>query len=137
MSPSGHTFSKPATPFELKSYFCHVVQNATLNTFEKKVNYEIEKLLSIKNKQYQQNLTKEEREALKELSENNNVVIKRVVWGYEQYIKEAHRQLGDTTFYVPLTQWFSNFFCHSPLRTRGPFQAPPVPLRSHKMVGQA
>ena len=29
-----------------------------------------------------------------------------------------------------LVQWFSNFFCHSPLWTRGPFQAPPVPHRS-------
>src|SRR4029434_4169448 len=32
---------------------------------------------------------------------------------------------------------FSRFFCHSPLLTWGAIQAPPVPHRSHKMVGQA
>ena len=36
-----------------------------------------------------------------------------------------------------LKQRFSNLFCHSPLWTGGPFQAPPVPHRSNQMVGQA
>src|SRR4029434_56331 len=39
--------------------------------------------------------------------------------------------------HLQLPQWFSNFFCHSPLRPRGSLQAPPVPHRSHNMVGEA
>src|SRR4029434_2282855 len=42
-----------------------------------------------------------------------------------------------SSLHLQLPQWFSNFFCHSPLLTRGAIQAPPVPHRSHKMVGQA
>lgn len=86
-----------------------MVQNTTLNTFEKKVNYEIENILSQKNTHHQ-NLTKEERKILQDLSNNKDFVIKKadkggatVVWGYDQYIQEAFKQLGDTTFYMPLT----------------------------------
>lgn len=96
------------TPFKPKSRFCPRWQNATLETFENKVNYEVEKILSSR-KQRHPNLTKEERVALKELTDNKNIVIKKadkggvvVVWGYDQYTEEAHRQLGDTTSYIPL-----------------------------------
>ena len=97
------------TPFRPKSQFCPRWQNATLETFENKVNYEVEKILASKKQQWQPNLTREERQALKELMDNKNIVIKSadkggavVVWGYEQYIKEAQRQLQDTNFYTPL-----------------------------------
>ena len=99
-----------ATSFKPKSYFCPIVQNATLNTFEKKVNYEVEKLFSQRRNRHRQNLSKAEQGALKELSVNENIVIKRadkggavVVWGFDQYTKEAYRQLGDASFYLPLT----------------------------------
>lgn len=98
-----------STPFKPKSVFCPIVQNSTLNTFEKKVNYEVDNLLSKINNKCIHNLTRAERDALKELSDNKNIVIKRadkggavVVWGLEQYTNEANRQLQDTTFYLPL-----------------------------------
>lgn len=83
--------SKSLTPFKPKSKFCPRIQNATLETFEKKVNYEVGKILTKSNTHCQPNLTKDEREALKELADNDNFIIKRadkggavVVWGYEQ-----------------------------------------------------
>src|SRR4029434_5386329 len=42
-----------------------------------------------------------------------------------------------SSHHLQLPQWFSNFFCHSRRGPRGPIQPPPVPHRSHKMVGQA
>lgn len=103
--------SHRSAPFKPKSYFCPTVQNATLNTFERKVNFEIENLLSKNNTPSRHNLSKEEREALKELSDYKDIVIKRadkggavVVWGVEQYTKEAYRQLRDTSFYLPLAR---------------------------------
>src|SRR4029434_10997050 len=41
-----------------------------------------------------------------------------------------------SSLHLQLPQWFSNFFCHSPLCTRGDIHAPPVPHRYHKMEGQ-
>lgn len=76
---------------------------------EKKVNYEVEKILTSKSQQRQPNLTVEERAALKELTDNKDIIIRKadkggalVVLRYDQYIGEAQRQLGDTAFYVPL-----------------------------------
>src|SRR4029434_4253873 len=42
-----------------------------------------------------------------------------------------------SSLHLQLPQWSLNFFCHAPLGTRGAIQAPPVPHRSHKIVGQA
>src|SRR4029434_8732073 len=42
-----------------------------------------------------------------------------------------------SSLHLQLPQWFYKLFCHSHLGERGAFQAPPVPHRSHKMVGQA
>lgn len=53
-----------------------------------------------------QNLTKACRKALEDLSKDNSIVLKQankggafVIWGRDDYITEAHRQLGDAMFY--------------------------------------
>lgn len=56
------------------------------------------------------NLTKKETNALKWLSANENIIIKRadkggavVVWGRNQYIAEAMRLLDNREYYEPLS----------------------------------
>ena len=56
------------------------------------------------------NLTKQENAALRDLSNNEDIVIKRadkggavVIWGREQYIQEAHNQLLNSEYYTPLS----------------------------------
>ena len=60
-------------------------------------------------KQNPQNLTKNELEALNELKNNQNIVIKRadkggkiVIWPREMYMSEASKQLSDTKYYHKL-----------------------------------
>ena len=60
-------------------------------------------------KQNPQNLTKNELEALNELKNNQNIVIKRadkggkiVIWPREMYVSEASKQLSDTKYYHKL-----------------------------------
>ena len=65
------------------------------------------------------NLTREERQAIKSLKEDPNIVIKSadkgsavVVWDREDYLQEASNQLGDTSTYEEV---FGD--CVSPLIT--------------------
>lgn len=81
------------------------VANQTLNTFYKNVTFEVDNLFAEK-KKTTHNLCKEEREAVNWLSQNENIVIKRadkggavVVWGRDQYIAEAMRQLNNCEYY--------------------------------------
>ncbi len=55
------------------------------------------------------NLSKGERNALEELSNNENIIVTRadkggaiVIWGIQQYLTEANNQLSNTTFYQKL-----------------------------------
>lgn len=80
-------------------------------TFSTKVTYEVNKLFAPgKKTQQNHNLSKDEKEALKCLSTNNEIIIKRadkgravVVWGRDQYITEAMRQLDNREYYQPLS----------------------------------
>jgi len=54
------------------------INNATLNTFSTKVTYDVNKLFTPDKKTQQNyNLSRDEKEALKCLSTNNEIVIKR------------------------------------------------------------
>jgi len=98
------------THFRPKSTFMPYINNATLNTFSTKVTYDVNKLFTPDKKTQQNyNLSRDEKEALKCLSTNNEIVIKRadkggavVVWGRDQYITEAMRQLDNREYYQPL-----------------------------------
>ena len=55
------------------------------------------------------NLTRKQREALKKLSQRNDLIITRadkggaiVIWGIDEYLKEANSQLSNTEFYEEL-----------------------------------
>ena len=67
------------TPFKPKSTFCPIIQNATLNTFAKKVNFDVENLFKgqIDSNQTQHNLSKTEQDAVESLSKNEQIVVKK------------------------------------------------------------
>ena len=55
------------------------------------------------------NLTRKQREALKKLSQRNDLIITRadkggamVIWGIDEYLKEANSQLSNTEFHEEL-----------------------------------
>ena len=65
-----------------------------------------EDILALDTKLHFSNLTREEREALKSLRDDNSIVIKEadkgsavVIWDREDYLKEASKQLGDVNVY--------------------------------------
>lgn len=98
-----------STPFKPKSTFTPNISNPTLGTFFKKVTHDVDKLFTTKRRKNGHNLTKEETEALNWLSKNDDIIVKRadkggavVVWGREQYITEAKRQLDNSEYYQPL-----------------------------------
>lgn len=102
------TYQSTTTVFKPKSMFMPNICNPILNAFYKKVTYEVDKLFTSKKKVIH-NLSNEEKEALNWLSTNENIVIKRadkgggvVVWGRDQYITEAMRQLSNREYYIPL-----------------------------------
>lgn len=98
------------TPFKPRSTFCPVTANATLSTFTKKVDFEVDKMYQQrKNRPKYYNLTKQERGALEQMMKNDDLIIKRadkggavVVWGKDKYIKEVNRQLNDPVYYEVL-----------------------------------
>ena len=99
----------PRPTFKPKSTFCPVVNNACLIAFTKKVSYEVDSLCQTTKSPATYNLTKQENAALRELSNNEDLIIKRadkggavVVWGRDQYIQEAHNQLHNAEYYTPL-----------------------------------
>lgn len=77
------------TPFKPKSTFCPVDVNATLNTFTKKVDFEVDKMYQQrKNRPKNYNLSKQEHDALELIKNDKDLIIKRadkggavVVWG--------------------------------------------------------
>lgn len=82
------------------------ITNSTLTTFTKKVTYEVEKIYSRQKKTRQYNLTRNESEALKWLSNREDILIKSAdkggavcVWDKKRYISEALRQLENTHYY--------------------------------------
>lgn len=100
------------TFFKPRSTFCPLFQNAALNTFEKKVNFDIENLFKNKNKRTpaHSNLSHKEKTALETLLNDDAIVIKKadkggaiVVWSKDMYIKEAHQFNFNIEFYQPLT----------------------------------
>lgn len=102
------TYEEKKTIFKPKSTFIPCVSNPTLNSFYKKVSYEMDNIFASKKKKHF-NLSKDEINALDWLSTNDNLIIKRadkggavVVWGRDDYIKEALRQLQNCEYYQPL-----------------------------------
>ena len=107
-NPNDDSFKTKIPPglvkFRKKSNWCPKPHDNCLNAFIEKVNNDLSDLdidISV-----DQNLTREERNALKELRDNDNIIIKKadkgssiVVMNKDDYVKEAERQLSDTKFY--------------------------------------
>ncbi|XP_052259228.1 uncharacterized protein LOC127863640 [Dreissena polymorpha] len=90
--------------FKLKSKWEPPKQSVSLETFIHNVESDISEAQT--NTKMKSNLTKHERQALRSLKNNNDIIIKPadkgsavVVMDKEQYISEADRQLGDARFY--------------------------------------
>ena len=86
-----------------------MTNNACVNAFMKKVSTEVDQLFENRSRPQRHNLTKKENEAIKWLSENDNLIVGPadkggavVVISREKYEKEAYRQLNDTEYYLPL-----------------------------------
>ena len=82
--------------------------DATIQTFEIAVKEDIKN--HEKRNLPHDNLTKKQREALKTLTERDDLVITRadkggaiVIWGIEEYLLEANSQLNNTEFYQEVT----------------------------------
>ena len=94
--------------FKKKSRWCPKPQDHCLNAFIEKVNNDLSTFdphVVVDN-----NLSLEEKKALKELRECNSIVIKKadksssiVVMNKDDYIEEAERQLSDAKFYKKLS----------------------------------
>lgn len=85
--------------------------NATLATFAKLVEKDIDKTISVANKKTKYNITVPERKALNELKENTDIILKSadkgggiVLQNTKDYVAEAMRQLTDPNFYEQLGQ---------------------------------
>lgn len=94
--PSYKHWTPPAQRDKCLDLYISAVQREILEAYKTRVRY-------------RQNMTKEEKTALEELSNNHDIVIKPadkggaiVVLNKSDYIMEAIRQLSDTTFYKPL-----------------------------------
>lgn len=97
------------TPFRAKSTFYPVNNNACINAFTNNVSHEVEQLFRKPLSKVNYNLTKEEKHAIEWIKKNENIIIKQahkggatVVWGRNDYIKEALRQLNNSEYYLPL-----------------------------------
>uniref|UniRef100_A0A8C5PLH9 Uncharacterized protein n=1 Tax=Leptobrachium leishanense TaxID=445787 RepID=A0A8C5PLH9_9ANUR len=102
-TPNVHTTLKNRSKF----YPRHMVSDE-IKMFEGLVMKDIEKLSTKLDKQ---NLTKEERMALKDLQKDPNIIIKPadkgggiVIWSKESYKEEALRLLDDNSTYTKLTK---------------------------------
>lgn len=86
--------------------------NAISSEIKHLINEDIKAFRNFKIKADQkQNITREERAALNNLASNANIIIKSadkggriVIQDKDNYLKEAHRQLNDTAYYLPLSQ---------------------------------
>ncbi len=106
----------PDTTFKPKSTLSSLCNNATLMTFTKKVDHDIEKLFSCTKHDPTHNLSKKEHVLLDELSTNDDIILRSadkggaiVILDKHKCISEAHHQLNNTTYYQKLT--------HNPLKT--------------------
>ena len=86
-----------------------VGRNATLDLYINLCEHKINQLISTGAKRVNHNISSSEYKALRNLSNNHELVIKPadkggavVVWRKDLYIAEALRQLSDTTFYEHL-----------------------------------
>ncbi len=86
--------SRDPSKFKPKSFFLPPIQNLTINTFIKKVNYDVELLFKKDVKPLKRNLTKKEQDVLISLSDNKDLVIKPadkggdvVIWSRHLYIQ--------------------------------------------------
>ena len=105
-------------PFRAKSTFCPPKNNHSLETYCRLVEKDVTQILN-KKREYKtmNNLPKEQREALMELKNDVNVIVKPadkggaiVIQNRADYVKEITRQLGDESFYrklssCPITQF--------------------------------
>ncbi|KAL2080587.1 hypothetical protein ACEWY4_024380 [Coilia grayii] len=85
------------------------VPNATLATFSKLVENDIDKMIKSTNRKIKHNIGILERKALNELKENTDIIIKSadkgggiVVQNTKDYVTEAMRQLNNSNFYEQL-----------------------------------
>ncbi|KAL7386813.1 hypothetical protein ABVT39_014020 [Epinephelus coioides] len=100
--------STPA--FKPKSTFTPLNTNPTLLTYINKVDYEIQELFKSPTTAMKHNLSPHERDALKELSDNKDIIIKPadkggavVVLDYNKYLNEARHQLKNPNYYQELS----------------------------------
>ena len=89
--------------FRPKSKFNPKGKDPSIELYLKRLEEEI---LAIDTKLNYSNITKEERQALKDLSKDTSIIIKEadkgsavVVWDREDYLREAEEQLSDTQVY--------------------------------------
>ena len=118
-NPDSNDFNSDIPPglleFKKKSKWCPKPQDHCLNAFIEKVNNDLATFDphgSVDN-----NLSKEEKKALKELRECNSIVIKKadkgssiVIMNKDDYIKEAERQLSDEKFYKKIPSDLTKVF---------------------------
>lgn len=98
------------TKFKPKSTFFPLSTNPSLLAFTKKVDYDVQRLFATPNPTPRKNLTIPEQQALRDLQQNKEIVIKKadkggatVVWHYDKYLREAQRQLHNTEYYTELS----------------------------------
>ena len=85
------------------------IQNQTLNNFITKTSDDIKKILPVFEQKPQDNLTKQQRIALRKLTENDEIIINKadkgstvVIQNKTDYIKEAMKHLCDPRVYRKL-----------------------------------
>ncbi|CAH2299115.1 vomeronasal type-2 receptor 26-like, partial [Pelobates cultripes] len=104
-----HPTKKPTHVFPMKNKRDIRTANSSIKAFIQTVKMDIEKI--VKNPPLShQNLSPGEKAALKDLSQDPNIVIRgadkggaTVIQSYDQYRKEILRQLSDTSVYTKLT----------------------------------
>lgn len=87
------------------------IHNASIDVFKRLVLSDTQRALTQKKKHPHNNLSKQESKALKELTDNDDIIIKRadkgggtVIMDKSAYIAEAERQLSDHTTYQKLSK---------------------------------
>lgn len=96
--------------FRPKSTFTPLINNSSVDTFCRLVETDVMDICAqSEKKSFIPNLLESERKALRELMQNEDIVIRQadkggavVVQNKSDYIKEIERQLGDTDVYAPL-----------------------------------
>lgn len=108
----GDTDTTEKKVFKNKSTFVPPInRNNSIETYCRLVEQDVDKYLKEKQRLQYKNLTKEERNALKDLKEDESIVIKSadkggatVVMNKTDYVQECLRQLADKMFYEEIPQ---------------------------------